>query len=595
MADIEALFRARAGIALVVFNVKRFFFAFLRQHGAHLFQRSAHLLRVVVIRKDKVLRRIVVDHKRRLGGHEHARQHAGEQLHHLVAGVAAQPVVFLPQVCDGKRDADKAVGEHLAFHIGDIAVAARPVGQVDRLVGEHVVFDDIPQAAKRNRAQTAEQAEDDDHQHRKLVDGNLFRHADAGKHGDVRRAEILVVFVNRRLHRGVERVDPVHQRADGFRHRVLLLLRALRGRAAERIDDVLVIRHVHFVGRVLRPIQHVANQQLVVGRRLIRLGIPAVLRIVVNVLQDVFRRDVRVAGIAHHLHIRVNHAHDLLNFLLGGVILDGHGVVAVAVFRQQNIAVLRHLVRQNVRGDLGHLDVLQQLVLAEQIRERIARFAGAERAVARNFRVQRLQRRRQRFVDHVHHFQIVVTLVIDIVDAVRAARGIDVRLAVVSGIHVQNFVEHRARVILARGHARGEGNQIARGNQRSVLALRHLRVENLLLLVGDDGGDGDAVADVIHVGRGGINAEVLNHLGDDVRPVDFARVDLAAVRRKPFRRARVGIFDHGGSRVALQFVAGDVVKHEARQNRADGNQKFKLLEVSQYLKILHASSPSSFP
>ena len=169
------------------------------------------------------------------------------------------------------------------------------------------------------------------------------------------------------------------------------------------------------------------------------------------------------------------------------------------------------------------------------------------------------------------------------------------RLAVIGGIHVQYFVEHRAGIILAAGHARIERDQIARGNQRRILALCHFRVENLLLLVGDDRSDGDAVADIVHVGRGRIDAQILNHLGDDIRTVNLRGIDLAAVRRKALGRARVGIFNDCGSRVALQFVAGDIIKQETGQHGADGNQVFKLLEISKYLKILHASSPSSFP
>ena len=247
-------------------------------------QRRANLLRVIILGKYEILRRIVVGHKDRLGRHKNTGQHARECLHHLVAGTSAQPLVFILQAGDSERDARKAVGEHFAFHIRNEVVAARPVGQIDRLVGEHVIFDDVPQTTEHHRAQTAEDAEDDNDQNRELIDGDFFRHAHAGQHGDIRRAEILVIFVGRLLHADIERVDPLHQTADGLRHALLLILRAFLRRVAERIEDVSIIGRVDLVGRVPGSILHIAGQQLVVGRGLIRFGIPAVLRIIIDIL-----------------------------------------------------------------------------------------------------------------------------------------------------------------------------------------------------------------------------------------------------------------------------------------------------------------------
>ena len=375
---------------------------------------------------------------------------------------------------------------------------------------------------------------------------------------------------------------------------LLLVLRAFFRRILKRIQNVLVVRRIDLVGRAAGPVLHIAGQQLIIGRCLICLCLVRVfIRIIVDIRQDVVRGDVGVAGAVHHVHVGINDTQNFPGLFLRGAVFNGKVIVTVAIFVQQHIPVLGHLVGQNFCRDLGHLNVLQQLVLPEQIGKRAARAAGAELAVAGDLAVQRAQRGGDGIIDHIHHLNVVVALAVDIVHTIGTAGRVDMCFTVIGRIHVQNFVEHGARIVLVVIHAGGKGDHIPGGDQRSILALIHLAVKDLLLLVRDDGGDGNAAADAVHVGRRRVDAKVLDHTGDDVGAVDLGGIDLGAVRRKALLGLSVGVFNDRGCRIALQLVICYVVEQKPRHNGTNGNEKFELLEVAQDLKIFH-SSPSLF-
>ena len=85
------------------------------------------------------------------------------------------------------------------------------------------------------------------------------------------------------------------------------------------------------------------------------------------------------------------------------------------------------------------------------------------------------------------------------------------RFAVPRRIDIQDLVQHGARIILIVVDTGTERDHIARCNQGRILALYHFSIKDLLLLVRDDGSDGDAVPDIIHIGRRWVDAEVLYH------------------------------------------------------------------------------------